>query len=181
MKRLPARRWRRGICLCLLLGLALPSHAQDVADKVKAAFLFNFARFVTWPPEAVGDSDTLELCVLGESGVSLALAQSVDGKRSGDHPLRARQIDSIDEVTGCHALFLPGDTIRRLPADTLAQLAAANVLTVHEDDEAVAGGVIRLFIESRRVRFEVNRGAAERAGLRLSSKLLSVARVVDTG
>lgn len=163
--------------VCLLPG---PLLAQDFADKVKAAFLYNFARFISWPDEKLSGSDPLQLCVVGNAEFGVALAASLAGKRSGPHPLQARDVGADEPLTDCHAAYLSADGFQALSAEQRAQLAQHNVLTVHEGAAAVAGGVIRFYLENRRVRFEINRRAADQAGLQVSSKLLSVAKIADS-
>lgn len=177
----PAIR-KAGLSLLLAAAGLVPGavSAQDFADKVKAAFLFNFARFVTWPEQRLSGSDPLQLCVFENPEFGRALAVSVQGKRSGSHPMQARDVAGTDSLDDCHAVYLPADGIQSLGAERLAELAKRNVLTVHEAEDAVPGGVIRFYLENRRVRFEVNRRAADQAGLQVSSKLLSVAKIADS-
>lgn len=174
----------RSLCAVVLVaaGVSLapvPAHAQDIADKVKAAFLFNFARFTSWPPERLSEGQPMVLCVLGDADVGRALAAAVAGKQIESHEIEARLLEDLTAAEACHALLLPGNSAERVDGRRLAELLRAHVLIVHEADRVLPEGAIRLYVEDRRLRFEVNRAAAQRASLKISAKLLSLARIVE--
>lgn len=170
--------------LTLLLVLAGGSQAAAAQDqlelKVKAAFLFNFAKFTTWPPSKVRSADTtLNLCVLGVGPMAAVLQETVRGRTVGGHAIDVMQSPRPEELRRCHVAYL-GQTDDGRIAQDLQALASHGVLTVHEASEAQPGGVIRFFLsEGGRVRFEVNVTAASREQLALSSKLLEVSQVVN--
>lgn len=166
--------------LLLLALLALPAPAQDaeLELKVKAAFLFNFAKFVDWPQEKfAGPAAAIELCVLEPDAFGEVLEETVRGKQIGARPLQVRRTTPERDLTGCHLLFAGDQDPMRL-AGLFGQVSGTGVMTVHESPQAVPGGVARLFLDQRRMRFEINTTAAEREHLQISSKLLSVAEVV---
>jgi hypothetical protein len=147
--------------------------------QVKAAFLFNFMKFVEWPPGAVPkDTTPWSLCVLGHDPFHGALEETVRGRTAGGRACDIRRITSATDLPGCHLLFASlyeDDAI----GEVLARAAARPILTVGETDRFEhAGGMIRFVVEGDRVRFVVNAGASRRAGLKISSKLLSLARSV---
>lgn len=159
--------------------LVSPIGAQTVdsiENDVKAAFLFNFTKFVKWPPTAfTGTSDPINVCAAGDAAVMRAVDRAVSGERVDGRPLRfVAQLP--DDPASCHVLYVgrgSGDRAVRL---ALAA-ATAPVLTVGESPHFLErGGMIAFVVEDRRVRFDIDLRAAERAGLTVSSKLLRVAR-----
>lgn len=145
---------------------------------IKAAILYNFAKFTRWPAAAFASADApLELCVIGVDPFGEALA-TIDGKRVGERKLRTRLIADAAQVARCHLLFVSASETERL-GDVLAAADGAAVLTVADLPEfARAGGIIALKVVEDRTRFDVNRSAADRAGLTLSAKLLRLAETV---
>jgi hypothetical protein len=145
---------------------------------IKAAILYNFAKFTRWPAGSFESADApLQLCVVGIDPFRDALA-TIDGKRVGSRNLRTRLITDTTMVDGCHLLFVSASENERL-ADILAATHGAAVLTVADiPDFSRAGGIITLNIVEDRTRFNVNRLAADQAGLKLSAKLLRLADTV---
>jgi hypothetical protein len=145
---------------------------------IKAAILYNFAKFTRWPAAAFEDGDApLRLCVLGVDPFGKALA-TIDGKRVGTRLLRTRLIPDLSDVGDCHLLFVSTSEDAHLD-DVLAATHDAAILTVADiPDFSQAGGIITLKIVDDRTRFLVNRLAADRAGLVLSAKLLRLAETV---
>lgn len=177
------QRLTSAIMLCaLLLGLSDWAWAQPADDqlalKVKAAFLFNFAKFVTWPPQkSPAAAAPLQLCVLQPDPFGSVLGETVAGKTIDGHPLQLRVSPRITDLRGCHLIFL-GETDSAKLASQLAQLSGNNSLLVYESEDTLANGAIRFENSERRIRFEVNLATTERESLQISSKLLSLATVV---
>lgn len=176
---------RRGAVLAgmvaalLLPATSMPAPAEaDLEYKVKAAFLFNFARFVIWPPDKFPAPDSpIELCVLGNDPFGATLDETVRDKTVASHPLRVRRANHPEALRGCQIAYIGNDSPARV-ANALEVLAGNGVLTVHEAPETLRNGVVRFLIEDRKVRFEINAAAAAREELQLSAKLLAVAYVV---
>ena len=147
--------------------------------QVKAAFLFNFAKFVEWPPQAFkGPGDPISICVIGHNPFGSMLEEAVHGKVVEDRPLVVHQLSDPRQVSGCHIVFVSMPE-RKLLRPILKELSAGGVLTVGETEGFTAeGGVVNFKVEDNRVRFEINMNAAGRQKLRISSKLLSLAQVV---
>jgi hypothetical protein len=174
----PARRC--GVFLALLAALACPiavSSAVTVIAKevsleyqVKAVYLFNFAKFIDWPPEA--QSGPLTICVAGMNPFGDVLEETLRGETVNDRPLAWRVIPGPEP--GCHVIFVPHG------AATAAYLQAARstpTLTVGEaPDFLTQGGIINFILEAGKVRFQIDAKSAERAELRISSHLLRLAR-----
>jgi hypothetical protein len=145
---------------------------------VKAAFLFQFARFVEWPEQASGSAAQFEICVVGRDPFGAALERAIAGKTVDGKPLVTRAFRGADDVRPCPILYVNPEDPRQVPA-ILGRLGRAPSLTVGEGRDFVeAGGMVGFFVEDNRVRFAVNLGAAARGDLRLSSRLLSVAMLI---
>lgn len=172
---------RRSFALfAALFGVAAgaPLYAQTASESdVKAAFLFNFAKFVEWPPEVLSDSDKLVVGVLGDDAFGSTLEKALAGKTAGGHPIAVERlaVPEQEKLTRCHILFVSPTQNERL-GPLLATTADAALLTVGENDEFVdRGGVIAFTVQDNKLRFSVNARAAERAGLKISSQLTKLA------
>ena len=161
---------RLALVLALLSSAILQAQEVPLEYRVKAAFLFNFAKFVEWPPEA--DAGPLQICVAGRNVFGDALVDTVRGETINGRPLAVRVI--LEPEPGCHVIFVPRG------AATQAYLRAARTspsLTVGESPDFIAqGGMVNFTLDGTSVRFEIDREAAERVGLRISSRLLRLAR-----
>jgi hypothetical protein len=145
--------------------------------QVKAAFLLNFARFVQWPDTGKTGGPFI-IAVLGRDRFGSALEEAIRGKSVNGQELELRHVSRSDDLRGCHVVFVSSSEDRHT-AEILRKLSGTCVLTVGEtEDFTQAGGVIRLLLDGSHVRFDVNRGAATKNGLKVSSKLLSLAREV---
>jgi hypothetical protein len=151
--------------------------AADVA--VKAAFLYNFAKFTEWP--ALPPGGPIVLCVVGPDAIAAALVETVKGQNISGHALEVwRPQDSLS-WRSCQLLFI-ADAETRKSAGGLAGIKTLPVLTVSDGkDFSQSSGIIELFVESGRMRFAINLDAAEGSGLRLSSRLLGLAKVTRNG
>jgi len=163
-----------GLILCL--GRNTFSQEQPSEYQVKAAFLFNFAKFVEWPPEAFpGTNSPIIIGVLGKNVFGDDLEKIIRDRRVNNRPFQFRNFDSAGEATHCHILFISAsekDNFKKI----LNNLNRASVLTVSETDGFIqAGGMVNFTIEDSKIRFQISDEAAKKAGLRISSKLLSLA------
>lgn len=171
----PARWW--AAAALLLSGLAQAE--THIEHRVKSAFLFNFAKFVTWPEHKFAAPETpIEFCLRSADPMGPALAETLAGKTIDERPIVVRNPANAADWTRCHVAYLGAEPL----ADTvltLRDLAGSSVLTVHEAGYALSGGVVRLYLEERKLRFEINAAAARREDLQLSSRLMSLATVVE--
>jgi YfiR/HmsC-like len=151
-----------------------PPHAEEY--RLKAAFVYNLIPFVEWPADIKGNA--LVVCFAGEGGMEAALKAFFQGQNSAASGMEVRVARGRNEMRACNVLFLAyPDTTRMQKA--LSHLQAASVLTIGEGEEFVRmGGVIALAANENRLRLLVNPSAAQRAHLRISAKLLSMARTV---
>ena len=153
--------------------------AQASEAQVKAVFLFNFAQFVDWPPEAVPDSQApLVIGILGEDPFGDFLDATVRGERRGSRPFVVHRYQRVDDIARCDILFI-NRSAGEVPEEILARLKNRPILTVSDADRfAERGGMIRFVTERGRIRLQINPVSAEAAHLTISSKLLRVAEVI---
>ncbi len=179
--------WRLGLMhaaiflVCAALGPS--THAQSMTEyQVKAAFLYNFAKFVEWPSDAPGDDhNSIVLGIVGEDSFRDLLEHTVQGKTVNGRRLVVRRPKNASDARACQIVFIGASEKKRL-RPLLDSLKGAGVLTVGESEGfAQLGGIINFTLEDNRVHFEINVDAADRAGLKISSKLLSLAKIVRDG
>jgi hypothetical protein len=143
-------------------------------QAVKAAFLYNFARFTEWPAATLGHGAPLSICVVNDSGTLDPLRQIVARRPIDGREVRVLWMPYDGELKSCQVLYVEGNDGRR-SADILERLKSSPVLTVGDTESfATTGGMARLYLEGGRIRFAVNMNVAHRAGLYISSKLLAL-------
>ena len=177
-------RWHTGLLHLFILGAlaAAPVLGQNNSTseyEIKGAFLFHFAQFVDWPPETFKDATSpLTFCTLGEGPFHGALTASLSGKTIGTRPLRVLHLKTSQESQGCQVLFLAASDKKMIPV-VLAGVKGQPVLTVGETEHFVLdGGMIGFLTEENKIRFAINLQAAGKARLKISSRLLSLAKSV---
>ena len=167
-----------GLVWLLALGGGRAQESPPTEYQLKAAFLLNFAKFVEWPPAAFAKADApIVLGILGENPFGDAIEQMVRDKTINNRPLVVKGFRSSAEATNCHILFIATSEKARLP-EVLKSLseAKASVLTVGETDRFTeSGGMINFVRQGNKIRFQINEAAAKSVGLKISSKLLSLA------
>jgi hypothetical protein len=175
--------------LTAALGLlaVCPARAQEPPKapeyRIKAAFLYNFTLYTEWPAQSFEKSDSpLVLTIAGDDPFGGELDAAVRGKTVRGRAVEIHHVAQAAEVSRCHLLFLSNAQARNLP-QVLHRFEELPPLTVGEtEDFTRIGGAIRFFIEGNKVRFEVNTDAVARARVKMSSKLLSLAKIVrDAG
>jgi hypothetical protein len=170
--------------MAIFLGMPLvaPVRGQGVEEyRVKAAFVYNFAKFVEWPSQAFKTpEDPMVVCVLGHNPLGNALENVIRGKSIEGRAFAFRQVSDAEEANACQILFVSSLDGKRFHS-LCGNLKPAGILTVGEAQGfASGGGVINFKLDGGRVRFEINVDAAEHAQLHISSKLLSLAQIVKT-
>jgi hypothetical protein len=168
--------------LMLLLGTVLLAQAGEPPFdeyQVKAAFLYNFAKFVEWPTGTFANSnDPIAICVVGQNPFGSTLEDMVKSKKIGDRALMVRRLRDTQQASKCQILFIGAADPKRVRA-SLEGLKGADILTVGETgDFTTAGGIIAFRLEGTRVRIQVALETAEHTRLRISSKLLGLAEIV---
>lgn len=165
-------------CLALTLIASMQAVEQEPLEyRVKAAFLLNFTRFVEWPASAFSDSEApIAICIIGEDPFGGDIDQIVAGEVVGTRKVEVHRIKTPPAPKSCQVIYV-GKPDPGAPA-TLSALGPG-VLVVGDGDALLReGGMIAFIIDNRRVRFNINQSAAEKAGLKLSARLLAVARSV---
>ncbi len=169
----------------LLLAAVTPAAGADAAFAgpraeylIESALLYNFTKFVEWPPAALGGNGMpFEVGVAGDDAIISVLRATLRNKTVNGHPVEVRRIDHGADPKGCLVLYVGGSD-RREAARILLATGESPVLTVGDYPEfSRKGGVVALIHESNRIRFEINLDAAERAGLEISSQLLRLAAI----
>jgi hypothetical protein len=180
--RVPIATGRATLLVLILLIPALGTRAQDGPSEyqVKAAYLFNFLKFVEWPENAFVDSlAPMVIGVVGDDPFGNALPQVVIGKTVQGRDVVVRTYRAGEDLRGAHILFIGSSERKKLPA-IFSSLRGSGVLTVADMEGFLdSGGMIQFVPENNRVRFAVNVEAARRAKLKMSSKLLSLAKTVE--
>lgn len=171
-----------GVTLGLIAVGAVGLRAQSEPAKeyqIKAVFLLNFVQFVNWPPSAFASPDApIRIGILGDNPFQSAIEEAVRGETAHDRRLIVQYSRRIADLRGCHVLFVSASE-RGHVDEILDALKSAPVLTVSEiPDFARRGGIVNFYLEGKKVRFEINAQAAQRHGLKLSSQLLALARLV---
>lgn len=167
--------------VCVGLGLVVPTAGAQSEDQVMAAFLYNFARYVEWPKAAFDLEDMpVKICMLNSRAFGEVVSQTVSGKSVGEREVVVAQTSSLRDLAGCHILFVGSDDFAN-QAETIAALRDRSIFSVSDREGfASAGGIANFFRADNRVRFEINPAAAQKAGLKVSSKLLRLAKLVNS-
>jgi len=177
-----ARCWIACAALVSLVAIGPAAYAESLnANQLKAAYLYNFARYVEWPGDAhASERSSLKIGVVGSSAVSALLKKTVQGKSVGSRGLEVVDFETASAGRESHILFVAGDLSSAELDETIEQLSGASVFVVADDGAfAEKGGVANFFIADQRVRFTLNKSAAARARLKVSSKLLRLAELVE--
>ena len=167
------------LLICLVAPYALAAEREPTESQVKAAYLYNFGKFIEWPgPDASQGSSPFRLCVFNDKSFELTLREVVNGKSIGPHPVAVVPVYDPAQGRDCQILFISvghGKDALQI----LQELRNTRVVTVGEMDGFLeAGGTINFVLEDDHVRFQVNEKAASHADLHISSRLLAVARLV---
>ncbi|MGB5339558.1 MAG: YfiR family protein [Gammaproteobacteria bacterium] len=171
------------ILVALLFCAPAFSKAADVLVteyRIKAAFLYNFTRFVDWPKQATSNNDIFSLCILGTDVFGEYLTP-LESKAVNGQALRIRRIEDAAAAGNCQLVFISESSAGDMK-NILSKLGKLPVLTVSDADNFTElGGIIQFRLIDNKVRFDVNIDAADNAGLNISSKLLSLANAVKKG
>lgn len=146
-------------------------------DKIKAAFLYNFTKFVEWPATRfTGETTPIVIGVLGRNPFGEELEKIVEGRVVNGRPILVKLVNTAEEISTVHLLFVPADEESRLPGAAWRDIP---VIVVGESAGfAALGGTIRFVQADDKVRFEINIAAAERCGVKISAQLQKLATAV---
>jgi hypothetical protein len=182
-------------CLCLVVAMSvaflagspgeLLAQSDDGSDisreyAIKAAYLYQFARYVEWPADAfVNEQSPLVIGVLGTDPFGAILEEIAIKKRVEGHPIVIRRFASGSDYTTCHILFISSSVTPEERAAAIRKVQGTPVLLVGDEPGfAAEGGTINFVMEENKIRFEINTEVAKREQLKISSKLLSLAKII---
>jgi len=159
-------------------GSAACSEARKPTEyEVKAAYIYNFAKFIEWPTRFRDRDDAIHVCVIGDDPISHSLAD-IDGKSVLGRKIGIRRNVVLQNLGGCEIVFISRSAREQL-SRILETINGFSVLTIGDTKGFAEQGVlINFYMENKRVLFEINPKAADRAGLKISSNLLRLARIV---
>jgi hypothetical protein len=167
------------LCATFICFVSLGALAAEPSEyEVKAAFLYNFIKFVEWPAGSFTAEDSPFIVgVLGQDPANDAL-ESLRGNAAQGRKLSVKRFSRMADLERCHVLYVGRSEKEQIVA-VLKATTHLNTLTVADmKGFAQAGGVVNFITQENRISFEINVGAAEKAGLKVSSKLLKLARIV---
>ncbi|ALG66570.1 YfiR family protein [Beggiatoa leptomitoformis] len=165
------------IWLCCYAGVAYPDELND-EYAIKTAFIYNVIRMVEWPDDREGNTTPISICLIGENYFGDSL-NALERKTVRDRPLVLKKNIQLNTVKNCHLLFISASERNNL-ATIFRTVARLSVLTVGDVDSfAEMGGIVNLWRDEERIKVEVNLSAAEKVNLKISSRLLQLARVIQ--
>jgi len=164
-----------GSTLLLAAPSGLTQNSAPSEYQLKAAYIYNFAKFIDWPPSAFSDDKApFVIGMLGGNPFGNNLERTIVGKEVNARPIVLRPFASAKDASKCHLLFISNSMQDRLP-EIFTALRGAPVLTVGETEKFIeAGGMVRFVEDSKKIRFQINDEAAKAAHMKISSKLLSL-------
>jgi hypothetical protein len=181
----PRRVIRPGVVLtlcCVTWLWSVTSWASTALERdLKVALLYNFAKFVEWPADALPPAAPISFCVLGDAALAGALGTAVASHSINGHGMTVTSVTANAPLTSCHVLYLSDVDIKRA-APATAALGGAAVLIVSDLQQfEPLGAVVGLFLENGKMRFSINLAAAQRRRLVISSRLLALAVILHEG
>jgi hypothetical protein len=174
------------VCLAVSLGSQAARAQSDVINReypLKALFLYNFGSYVDWPAGAsASNADPFVIGILGASPIELPLREIAATQKVNGRPIVVERFASVEAIKACHILFVPAAVGREIQQQAIQRVRGEPVLVVGESPGfAAAGGAVNFFIEANKIRFEVNVDAALAQRLKISAKLLALAKIVQAG
>ena len=148
--------------------------------QIKAAFLFNFVQFVKWPGASFASADApFVIGILGDDPFGSALEETIRGETIDNHRLRVVRAQQIEDLRDCQMIFVCRSKEGQV-GEILSRLDSRPILTVSEVESfARNGGAIDFYLSGGKVRFEINPQSARRCGLKISSQLLTLGKIVE--
>jgi hypothetical protein len=161
------------------MGCAICSGQNRAEYKLKAAFIYNFVQFIEWPQEAfVSSNAPIVIAILGTDPFGNSLQEIVTGEKVGLRPLQIVRGKTLQEIGTCHLLYVSASEKDEV-ANILQRVGNLPIFTVSDlENFAERGGMARFFVEQNKLRYEINLQAARQGNLKISSKLLRLARIV---
>ncbi len=164
--------------LLVLLFPVLCASSEFNEYQVKAEFIYNLVRFTDWPNKELANSRSIKICTLGTDPFNSSF-QSLNGRVTKGKTLTIRHLDQIEDIEGCHVLFISTSERKQIPR-ILKHVKNDPILTVSEVESfAKSGGMVNLLLESNKTVLEINNVAVHRNKLKISSQVLKLARIVS--
>ena len=156
------------------------AYAATVEYEVKAAFIHNFTQFIDWPPGAFeGEKSPFRIGILGSGLIDKPL-MDLNGKKVNQRSLEISRVQNLEKISQYHVIFVNPSENKRTQS-ILQTLKGTGILTIGDTPGfAEQCGVVNFYLKSGKVRFEVNIEASQRENLKISSRLLRLARIVDS-
>lgn len=175
---------RRFFAVLVFAGLLAPSDTfsqsqHEIEYRFKAVYLFNFLKFTEWPDSVFeSPSSPIIIGIAGDDPFGLILDETVQSENINGRPIWVKRFRLGDDITACHALFISPKA--KEPSDILRRVADLPILTVVDvNNTGTSGGEINFYLANNKVRFEVDMHALQRSGVKLSSKLLRLAKIIN--
>jgi hypothetical protein len=157
---------------------AYPAEYTPTEYEIKAVFLYNFSKFFEYPRDFLPSRATLNMCILGDDPFGSAVDIIMDETAEDERKISVNYVKSMKELRNCHMLFISSSEKRNVP-QVIESIRGQHILTVGDSAGFAQNGVIiNFYMERNKVHFEINIHAANRAGLKISSKLLNLARII---
>lgn len=167
---------RVALAALLLVRPVAPAAQEVTGPALKAAFIYHFVKFTTWPADALPGSAPLVMCVLGDPAVGAALEQAVKNRQVDGHPIHVSQMSPTAALRACQVLYVSGLSAARL-AEVVASVSSTPVLTVSDSDMFLqSGGIAQFHYQNGQLRFGLAGKAASHARLQISSRLLVLSK-----
>ncbi len=167
--------WRCFVVILLGWLLANQNVSAETETKLKAAFTYNFTKYVLWPESTEQAGGEFYLCVFKSPEVASEMA-SISGKNVRGYQLKVKSVNALEEIDGCHLIYSDSS---KYSAQIIAATANSPILTIADSRGFLeAGGIIQLLRDGRQIRFDINLQKARDVNLQISSRLLQLAREV---
>ncbi|MBO7433189.1 MAG: YfiR family protein [Salinivirgaceae bacterium] len=165
--------------IAVLSLIAGSAHAQYSEYEVKAAYVFNFAKFIEWPESYIGD--TIQLCIYKDDPFGIILEKTMIGRKANGRSWNIRRVSNINDIGNCHILILSGTKQHEI-MQVLKAIDKKPIVTIGDEMAGfcMLGGVINFMPQFSKHQFEINKDAADGIGVKISPKLLLLAKIIST-
>lgn len=162
----------------LILNHSLGQSKATTEYQLKAAFIYNFTRFIDWPPDAFNSADApFIIGILGKDPLGTYLDDLVKDEKLDNHTITVQRFSDLKEINQCNILFIPAEEATKINKQ-IPSINRRGILTVSDiSDFSKWGGVIRFFKEENKLRLQINLTEAKAGQLTISSKLLSISSI----
>lgn len=169
------------LCLATVVFVSLPVSAEEVSReyKIKAAFIYNFSKFIVWPQQNTSsDAKSFNVCTLGDDRL-YEVAHTIEGKLVQGRMLHVKKIENAEDSATCNIIFFATSDTEKIQ-QSLDFVKGSTVLTIGDNSHFIDnGGVIALYTENNQIVFDINHIAAKENGLKVNSRLLELAKNVS--